>query len=79
MAIMDHIWALIGHFAGTNIGYMGIYCHICIRIVPPYWRGDLRGLSPRNSLLLHKRVFATARHLRALAGVLLYCELSPPN
>ena len=34
MAIIDLIWALIGHFEGTNIGFMGIYCHICIRIVP---------------------------------------------
>ena len=50
MAIMDLIRALIGHFEGTNIGYMGIYCHICIRIVPPYWRWDSRGLSPWNSL-----------------------------
>ena len=46
MAIMDLIWALIGHFEGTNIGYMGIYCHICIRIVPPLFVGGFMGAKP---------------------------------
>ena len=46
MAIMDLIWALIGHFEGTNIGYMGIYCHICIRIVPPSFAGGFMGAKP---------------------------------
>jgi hypothetical protein len=46
LAVMDLFWALRGHFAGTNIRYMGVYCRICIRIVPPCLLGDSWGLSP---------------------------------
>ena len=36
----------LGHFEGTNIGYMGIYCHICIRNVPPSFAGGFMGAKP---------------------------------